>query len=89
MGDYNQDGRVNAADYVVYQNNVGDPNGLPNDNDLSPVGSGHYDLWKSNYGAVAGAGAGTGAVAATSIPEPTGWTMLLTVPSLILAARRK
>ncbi|WP_425400327.1 hypothetical protein [Aeoliella sp.] len=50
-GDFNGDFEVNLADYTVWRNNLGSSEALNNDNNLgTPVGSAHYDLWKSNFG---------------------------------------
>lgn len=70
-GDFNQDGVVDAADYTVYRDNVGNLAGLPNDNDLGVVGQLHYDLWADNYGAVGELRTViTLAAAAVAVPEP-------------------
>jgi hypothetical protein len=45
QGDFNGDGAVNAADYVVWRN---DPAGHG--------GPGGYDTWRTNFGAIAGNG---------------------------------
>jgi len=59
-GDYNDDGKVDAADYVVWRK---DPDGHGGD----PAG---YDTWRGNFGA-GGPGAGHGgALVAGQIPEP-------------------
>ena len=55
-GDYNSNGTVDTADYVVWRN--GDS---PDD---SPAG---YDLWKANFGKPPGAGSGA---ALGAVPEP-------------------
>jgi hypothetical protein len=66
-GDFNDDGSVDAADYVLWRKNVDSTTALPNDDGLgTPIGSGHYDLWEENFGA-SGGGAGGGTSAA---PEP-------------------
>jgi hypothetical protein len=50
-GDYNNNATVDAADYVVYRENVGSASALPNDNGMAlPVGTAHYDLWRSRLG---------------------------------------
>jgi len=61
-GDHNGDGRVDAADYVVWRKNgIGGEQG--------------YFQWRSNYGASAGGGATAGV--RTAIPEPrSGWLLL-------------
>ena len=52
-GDYNGDGTVDAADYTVWRDNVGQPEGtLNNDGGIAgPIGQQHYELWRDNYGA--------------------------------------
>jgi hypothetical protein len=56
-GDFNNDGRVNAADYTVWRNNLG----APDDSSLNENGDGvagvteaDYGVWKSNFGNIAG-----------------------------------
>jgi hypothetical protein len=57
-GDYNNDGKVDAADYVLWRKN--DINGAQG-----------YTDWRNNFGAMAGSGAGSGlALAAGAVPEP-------------------
>jgi hypothetical protein len=54
QGDYNNNGRVDAADYVVWRKtNVG--------------GAGGYTTWRTNFGRTAGAGA---LVSGAAVPEP-------------------
>jgi T5SS/PEP-CTERM-associated repeat protein len=61
-GDYNSDGTVDAADYVVWRKT-----------DESQAG---YDLWRTNFGRTAGSG--IGAAAAAAVPEPAAILMVLT-----------
>jgi glucosylceramidase len=70
-GDFNDDGIVDVADYVVWRKNEGSDNALPNDNDLNtPVGQDHYDLWRSNFGAMA-------VVGVSAVPEPSGLPLVI------------
>jgi T5SS/PEP-CTERM-associated repeat protein len=66
-GDYNQDGRVNAADYTVWRNNLGSLASLPND-DTAGVGPDDYARWKNHFGEIAGSAAG--ASGNSAVPEP-------------------
>jgi hypothetical protein len=66
-GDYNGDGKVDAADYVVWRK---DPSAHGGD----PAG---YDTWRTNFGRPAGAGAALGAGAGAAVPEPSGLIQLL------------
>jgi hypothetical protein len=68
-GDYNDDGTVDAADYVQWRKNVGTSNSLPNDNGIGGIiGDAHYNLWRSNFGAM-GPGSAS-ALTASAVPEP-------------------
>ena len=65
-GDYNADGKVDAADYVVWRKNEGTTNLLPNDPDGGTIGQNQYNTWRANFGMINGAGTGGGA----AVPEP-------------------
>lgn len=66
-GDFNDDANVDAADYVVWRKNDGGTTALPNDDELgTPIGTEHYDLWRSHFGETQLPGAG----ASGEIPEP-------------------
>jgi len=77
-GDYNNDGIVDAGDYVVWQKNVGQPSQtLPNDTTGVIVGQAQYNLWRSNFGNTVPA-PGSGAVEiASAIPEPSSVALLM------------
>jgi hypothetical protein len=79
-GDFNQDGAVDAADYVVWRKGLGDGTYTQDD----------YNTWRANFGAPA-----TGAAAAAhsplpfAVPEPaTSVLMLLTAAGCPLAGVR-
>ena len=71
-GDYNQDGSVDAADYVVWRKN--DINGQQG-----------YDTWRANFGATAGSGSASSSNAA--VPEPDLLAFVLTFACAIIVAR--
>ena len=54
-GDYNLNGKLDAADYVVWRKNLGSPSSLRNDN-TPGVGPDDYTRWRSNFGSPAGSG---------------------------------
>jgi hypothetical protein len=56
-GDYDQNGVVDVADYVVWRDGLG-----------TTYTQHDYDVWRANFGRTAGSGAGT--VANTAVPEP-------------------
>jgi hypothetical protein len=60
-GDYNGDGNVDAADYVVWRKNPGAHGGDP----------GGYDTWRANFGGTGvGGGASADALDLSAVPEP-------------------
>ena len=69
-GDYNSNQVVDAADYSIWRNSLGQQgSGLAADgNDDDRVDAADYTLWKSNFGDTAGAG--SAALAASVVPEP-------------------
>ncbi|TWT92863.1 hypothetical protein Pla108_40030 [Botrimarina colliarenosi] len=70
-GDFNRDGRVDAADYTVWRDNLnGDEALLGGAGDGSgTVDAGDYTLWSGNYGVSAGL--------ATATPEPVSSVLVL------------
>ncbi len=75
-GDYNEDGTVDAADYVVWRNNVGAAAGtLPNDVDGGTIGPAQYNTWQANFGLTSSAASNF--AANTLVPEPTSVALLL------------
>lgn len=56
LGDYNDDGVVDAADYTRYRDTLGSEIVLPNNEVAGNIGQGHYDQWADNYGAVGNSG---------------------------------
>jgi hypothetical protein len=73
-GDYNSDGTVDAADYIVWRRTLGQTvafgAGADGDGD-GVIGTGDYAAWRGGFAAMLAAGAGI----ATGIPEPAaiGW----------------
>jgi hypothetical protein len=68
-GDYNDDGKVDAADYVVWRKNEGTMNVLPNDPHGGTIGALQFNTWRANFGNMAGSGTGLDSSNA-SVPEP-------------------
>jgi hypothetical protein len=68
-GDYNNNGTVDAADYVLWRN--GGP--LQNDTTPATVGPEDYNVWRANFGRSA---AGIGAASSASVPEPPVFALL-------------
>lgn len=78
-GDYNNNGVVDAADYVLWREN---PSGYGG----SPAG---YNTWRANFGQTAGSGAGSSLDASsTAVPEPAGSVSLLFAAFLLSGIRK-
>jgi hypothetical protein len=83
-GDYNNNGVVDASDYVIWRN------GGPLQNEVSGVTSGNvtpedYDAWRARFGNTSGSGAGSG----SAVPEPATLGLAGFVISLLLASSRE
>src|SRR5262249_34831200 len=69
-GDYNNNGKVDSADYVVWRNLLNQNVTIPNDSTSGYVSSGDYTVWRTNFGAsLSGSGSSTFGVGG-SVPEP-------------------
>ena len=78
LGDFNFDGTVDAADYILWRTTDGTPEG--------------YSLWRANFGEPSGVGSGaTGSASASSaVPEPTSVALLvLTAAGLLVIPRNR
>jgi hypothetical protein len=66
-GDYNENGAVDAADYIVWRNTVGETGaGLAADgNGNNEIDAGDYDVWRLHFGNTAGNDA------PVPVPEPS------------------
>ncbi len=71
-GDYNGDGVVDAADYTVWRDSLGQAGAnLPADgNGDGQVSEADYFVWRERFGDVAASFGATGAVDAAAVPEP-------------------
>jgi hypothetical protein len=75
-GDYNGNGTVDAADYVVWRKSIGTPQ--------------PFNLWRANFGATGpGSGVATGSPFALAVPEPTSWVLIVVAVGLLMAPRRR
>jgi T5SS/PEP-CTERM-associated repeat protein len=85
-GDYNGDGFVDAADYVVWRKtfNQTGPGLAADGNGDRVVNDADYDFWQSRFGSVVGPGSGDSAL----VPEPANATLLLIGAAIALGRRR-
>jgi aryl-phospho-beta-D-glucosidase BglC (GH1 family) len=88
-GDYNGDGIVDAADYTVWRNTLGqavDPHGSGADGNANgEIDGGDYLFWKERYGDVIPSGSG----GLSSVPEPATVTTALAWLLLLFIRRRR
>ncbi len=70
-GDFNNDGKVDASDYVVWRKSGN--SSLPNDNGAADSAA-RYSLWRANFGNPPGSGAG---LDGAEVPEPMSLGLLL------------
>jgi len=76
-GDYNSDGTVDAADYTLWQDTLGQnvtAGSAADGNGDGTINAGDYGVWKTNFGATSGSAAASGA----AVPEPTNLVLLCT-----------
>jgi hypothetical protein len=78
-GDYNQNGTVDAADYVLWRKSSGTYGG-------NPAG---YNTWRANFGHPPGSGSGTVVSANAAVPEPTASLLLLPMVAGLSFLRRR
>ena len=75
-GDFNADGAVDAADYVVWRKGLG-----------TTYTQSDYDDWRADFGQTGGSG--SGATANATIPEPASIIMLIMGSFVICVCRRR
>jgi pectate lyase len=84
-GDYNDDGIVDAADYVVWRKALTSGTALPNETaSVGVVDDEDYASWRANFGA----DATSDNVAGTAVPEPYADPMILLLVALRVFQRR-
>ena len=77
-GDFNQNGVVDAADYLVWRKNVATSTALPNDLIGGTIGTAQYSQWRANFGTTSpGAGSGSGFSVNAPVPEPSTLILLI------------
>ena len=88
-GDYNGDGTVDAADYVVWQKYVGQSTTLINRDAANSglISIADFNSWRKHFGKTAPGGNGGG----NSVPEPSAACvgLVLAISADVLSARRQ
>ncbi len=75
-GDYNNNGIVDQADYLLWRNNQGTTNVLANDSIGGRIGGAQYDQWRSHFGQTGGISSGA-SLESAAVPEPTTLSLLI------------
>ncbi len=85
-GDYNRDGVVDAADYVVWREAMqGDINLAADGSRNGVIDQADYEVWRMNFGTTS-----TPSLAmAVAVPEPSMWLLLLTAAIPPRVTRRR
>jgi autotransporter-associated beta strand protein len=91
-GDYDSNGIVDAADYVVWRRSVGAATIANRDSlNTGPIGTADFDTWRAHLGQMVGTGAGSGlSKAGGTIPEPaTGVALVVGLSIVCLTCRAR
>jgi hypothetical protein len=75
-GDFNNDGVVNASDYIAWRKNETANSTLANDNGLATQAQ-RYNLWRTNFGNSASGSGSQLSLNGTAVPEPQSAVLLL------------
>ncbi|HEY2759279.1 MAG TPA: hypothetical protein VGI75_01010, partial [Pirellulales bacterium] len=88
IGDYNGNGKVDAADYVVWRAHLGQNFALPNRDPANTglIGAGDYASWRNHFGSTAGSGA---SLASSLVPEPSAILLCLMGQSMLVCVARR
>jgi hypothetical protein len=85
LGDFNNNGTVDAGDYDIWRKNETANAALPNDGGALTQPD-RYTVWRSHFGAPPGAGSGFGGA---SIPEPSSLLLVLICVGSCWTVRRR
>ena len=79
LGDYNLNGTVDAADYTVWRNTLGQMGaGLAADgNQSGSIDAGDYAIWKMHFGDSPGSGSAGASSSQSPVPEPGTLSLML------------
>jgi hypothetical protein len=87
-GDYNGDGTVDAADYTIWRDTLGQtvtsPGSGADGDESGEIDAGDYQYWKDRFGQVVSGGG----AAAIAVPEPATISFFLGGPFLLASRRR-
>ena len=90
-GDYNNNGIVDAADYVVWRKHLNESFQLQNEvagTTPGTVTQDDYNAWRARFGNTSGSGAGSD-LSAASVPEPTTSVLVVFAAMIAFGSRRR
>jgi hypothetical protein len=83
-GDYNNNGTVDAGDYILWRKYQGTTHVLPNDPTGGTIGTTQYATWRSHFGQAPGSGSG---LDGAQVPEPSALVVLLSLTVALFPTR--
>jgi hypothetical protein len=87
QGDYNGDGAIDAADYIMWRSHRGSEVEVEIDgNHNGRVDDGDLDVWRNQYG---GNQPGAGLAGGNAVPEPTSAVLLLIISASFVLRRHR
>ena len=85
LGDYNQNGIVDAADYTVWRDTLGSTTNLAaNGNGNTVIDAADLTVWQANFGRALGSGAHE----TSAVPEPSAGVLLFGLAAIGILVRR-
>ncbi|HVT26955.1 MAG TPA: SUMF1/EgtB/PvdO family nonheme iron enzyme [Lacipirellulaceae bacterium] len=87
-GDYNADNVVDAADYILWRENLNQSVTLPNDSTPGNVAQADYDVWRSHFGQ-ASPGSGSGSLLTSAVPEPSTCALMVALACIAACNRMR
>jgi hypothetical protein len=89
--DYNRDGEVDAADFVVWRklNGQSGINLLADGNLSGQVNAADYTVWQKNFGRAAFNESGSGGFGAPGVPEPAAAPLVMLATACFAAVSRR
>lgn len=88
VGDYNSDGEVNTADYVLWREAVETQTALANDPLGLPIDDDQYIQWKQNFGDTT-PGSSSILLRASAVPEPASAILILVFGGVVACLARR
>ncbi len=74
--DFNGDSIVDAADYTIWRDNLGNPGGPGDANGIDGVTAADYAIWKAQFGTNPNGAGALIATSSTNVPEPSSLVLL-------------